>query len=78
MRYDTLHKVLMVNTTSVPSRNFRRIDPVILIHIFLEMVLGQFTTYHGPYTSNVYIESCRPFHAPVNTYLSWLVEEEYH
>jgi hypothetical protein len=76
MRYDTLHKVLMVNTTSLSSRNFYRIDPIVPVHMSLEMVLGHLTTCRGRRYSHLYIESCRAFHASVNAYLSWLVEEE--
>jgi hypothetical protein len=78
MRYDTLHKVVMVNTTSFPSRNFYCIDSVVLVHMSLEMVLGQFTTCRGRHYSHLYLESWRAFHASVNTYLSWVVEEECH
>jgi hypothetical protein len=55
MRYDTVHKVLMVNTTPLSSRNLYCLDAVIPARIFLEMVLGQFKACHGRHHSDLYI-----------------------
>jgi hypothetical protein len=76
IRYGTQHKVLMAHTTSLPTASVYRNDVVILVYIFLEVVLGRYTTCHGRHYSDIHIQSCCPFHATYNAYVSWVVEEE--